>query len=300
MDSSSLIPKFIICKKGTNLNNLPVSNYFRINEFDSLTNDVNDILLKNEVFITKSYIEKGSVGDFNRFITHFLTWKYIYDNSLEYAIIIEDNVRIFASMNKNINSILANVPEQFDYVGLYLNNRDLEQSNGEVEIATEAHQPHAYLITLNGVRRLLKLTRLWKINRSLDKQIFYYIKQKFLRGYIIKKQFLYSNKIDYKPILIKGVKEKNIRPDGLTMKEVQEIEAELLKFKQIGVSVDVINKLLEVEKKDEAIIQRMTEIESNDEDIIIEKISGRLIEKEDDEFIEKLSNKLYEILELEL
>lgn len=301
MDNSSLIPKFIICKKGTNLDNLPLSNYFRINEYDSLTNDANDILLKNELFITKTYSEQGSTGDFNRFITHFLVWKYIYDNSLEYAIVIEDNVRIFTSINKNINSILANIPDQIDYVGLYLNERYLEQSNGEIEIATEAHQPHAYLITLNGARRLLKLTRLWKINRSLDKQIFYYIKQKFLRGYIIKKQFLYSNKIDYKPILIKGIKEENIRPDGLTMKEVQEIEAELLKFKQIGVSVDVIDKLLEVEKNDEAIIQKMMETtESKDEDIIIEKISGRLIEKEDDEFIEKLSKKLYEILELEL
>lgn len=301
MDNSSLIPKFIICKKGTNLDKLPVSNYFRINEYDSLKNDANDILLKNDVFITKSYAEKGSAGDFNRFITHFLTWKYIYDNSLEYAIIIEDNVRIFASINKNINSILQNVPEQFDYVGMYLNNRNLEQSNGEIEIATEVHQPHAYLITLNGARRLLKLTRLWKINQSLDKQIFYYIKQKFLRGYIIKKQFIYSNKIEYQPVLIKGIKDEFIKPDGLTMNEVQEIEAELLKFKQIGVSVDVIDKLLEVESKDEAIIQKMTETtESKDEDIIIEKISGRLNEKEDDEFIEKLSKKLYEILELEL
>jgi len=301
MDSSSLIPKFIICKKGTNLDNLPVANYFRINEYDSLTNNVNDILLKNEVFITKTYAEQGTAGDFNRFITHFLVWKYIYDNALEYAIVIEDNVRIFASMNKNINSILANVPEQFDYVGMYLNNRDLEQSNGEVEIATEAHQPHAYLITLNGARRLLKLTRLWKINRTLDKQIFYYVKQKFLRGYSVKKQFLYSNKIEYKHILIKGVKEENIRQDGLTMKEVQEIEAELLKLKQIGVSVDVIDKLLGIEKKDEQIIQKMTAIESKDEDIIIEKISGRLNDNEEnEEFIEKLSKKLYEILELEL
>jgi hypothetical protein len=301
MDNSSLIPKFIICKKGTNLDKLHVSNYFRINEYDSLKNDANDILLKNDVFITKLYSEKGSAGDFNRFITHFLTWKYIYDNSLEYAIIIEDNVRIFASINKNINSILQNVPELFDYVGLYLNNRDLEQSNGEIENQTNVHQPHAYLITLNGARRLLKLTRLWKINQSLDKQIFYYIKQKFLRGYIIKKQFLYSNKIEYQPVLIKGIKDEFIKPDGLTMKEVQEIEAELLKFKQIGVSVDVIDKLLEVESKNEAIIQKMMETtESKDEDIIIEKISGRLIEKEDDEFIEKLSKKLYEILELEL
>jgi GR25 family glycosyltransferase involved in LPS biosynthesis len=301
MDNSSLIPKFIICKKGTNLDNLPISNYFRINEYDSLTNDANDILMKNELFITNTYAKQGSVGDFNRFITHFLIWKYIYDNALEYAIVIEDNVRIFASINKNINSILANVPDQIDYVGMYLNNRDLEQSNGELEIATEAHQPHAYLITLNGARRLLKLTRLWKINRSLDKQIFHYIKQKFLRGYIIKKQFIYSNKIDYKHVLIKGIKDELIKPDGLTMKDVQEIEAELLKFKQIGVSVDIIDKLLEVESKDEAIIQKMTAIESNDEDIIIEKISGRLNEKEeDDEFIEKLSKKLYEILELEL
>ena len=297
MDNSSLIPKFIICKKGTNLDNLPVANYFRINEYDSLTNDVNEILLKNELFITKTYLEKENVGDFNRFITHFLVWKYIYDNALEYAIVIEDNVRIFTSINKNINLILSNVNDQIDYVGMYLNERYLEQSNGEIEIATEAHQPHAYLITLNGARRLLKLTRLWKINRSLDKQIFYYIKQKFLRGYIIKNQFLYSNKIEYKPVLIKGIKEEFIKPDGLTMKEVQEIETELLKFKKIEVS----DKLLEVESKDEAIIQKMTAIESKDEDIIIEKISGRLNEREeDDEFIEKLSKKLYEILELEL
>lgn len=101
--------------------------------------------------------------------------------------------------------------------------------------------------------------------------------------------------------MIKGVKEENIRPDGLTMKEVQEIEAELLKLKQIGVSVDVIDKLLGVEKKDEPIIQKMTVIESKDEDIIIEKISGRLNDNEEnEEFIEKLSKKLYEILELEL
>jgi len=247
--------------------------------------------MKNELFITNTYAKQGSVADFNRFITHFLIWKYIYDNALEYAIVIEDNVRIFASINKNINSILANVPDQIDYVGMYLNNRDLEQSNGELEIATEAHQPHAYLITLNGVRRLLKLTRLWKINRSLDKQIFHYIKQKFLRGYIIKKQFIYSNKIDYKHVLIKGIKDELIKPDGLTIKEVKEIEAELLKFKQIG-----------VEPKDEEIIQKMIETtESKDEDIIIEKISGRLIENEENqEFIEKLSKKLYKILELEL
>jgi hypothetical protein len=291
MDNSSLIPKFIICKKTTKLDNLPITNYFRINEFDSLTNDANDILMKNDLFITNTYAKQGSVGDFNRFITHFLIWKYIYDNALEYAIIIEDNVRIFASINKNINSILANVPDQIDYVGMYLNNRDLEQSNGELEIATEAHQPHAYMITLNGARRLLKLTRLWKMNRSLDKQIFHYIKQKFLRGYIIKKQFIYSNKIDYKHVLIKGIKDENIRPDGLTMKDVQEIEAELLKFKQIG-----------VEPKDEEIIQKMIETtESKDEDIIIEKISGRLNENEEnDEFIEKLSKRLYDILELEL
>ena len=291
MDNSSLIPKFIICKKTTKLDNLPITNYFRINEFDSLMNDANEILLKNELFITKSYAEQGSVGDFNRFITHFLVWKYIYDNGLEYAIVIEDNVRIFASINKNINSILQNVPELFDYVGLYLNNRDLEQSNGEIEIATEVHQPHAYLITLNGARRLLKLTRLWKINRSLDKQIFHYIKQKFLRGYSIKKQFLYSNKIEYQPVLIKGIKDENIKPDGLTMKDVQEIEAELIKFKQIG-----------VEPKDEAIIQKMIgTTESKDEDVIIEKISERLNENEENnEFIEKLSKKLYEILELEL
>ena len=296
MDTSSLIPKFIICKKGANLDNLPLTNYFRINEYDSLTNDANDILMKNELFITNTYAKQGSVADFNRFITHFLIWKYIYDNALEYAIVIEDNVRIFASINKNINSILANVPDQIDYVGMYLNNRDLEQSNGELEIATEAHQPHAYLITLKGVRRLLKLTRLWKINRSLDKQIFYYIKQKFLRGYSVKKQFLYSNKIDYKHVLIKGIKDELIKPDGLTIKDVQEIEEELMKFKNVG----VIDKLLEVEKKDEAIIQKMMATESNDEDDIIEKISERLNEKEDDEFIEKLSKKLYEILELEL
>jgi hypothetical protein len=301
MDNSSLIPKFIICKKTTKLDNLPITNYFRINEYDSLMNDANNILLNNELFITKSYSEKGNLGDFNRFITHYLTWKYIYDNSLEYSIIIEDNIRIFASINKNINSIIQNVPEQFDYVGLYLNNRDLEQSNGELEIQTENHQPHAYMITLNGARRLLKLTRLWKINRSFDNQIFHYIKQKFLRGYIIKKQFLYSNKIQYQAISIKGIKEENIKPDGLTVKDVQEIEAELLKFKQIGVSVDVIDKLLGLGSKDEHIIQKMTEITSKDEDIIIEKISEKLSSmEENDEFIEKLSKKLYAILELEL
>ena len=301
MDNSSLIPKFIICKKITNIDNLPIANYFRINEYDSLTNDANDILLNNELFITKSYAEKGSIEDFNRFITHYLTWKYIYDNSLEYAIIIEDNIRIFGSINKNINSIFQNVPEIFDYVGLYLNTRDLEQSNGELEIQNEAHEPHAYMITLNGARRLLKLTRLWKINRSLDKQIFHYIKQKFLRGYIIKKQFLHSNTIKYQSVPIKGINSDLIKPDGLSMNDVKEIEEELMKFKQIGVSIDNIQKLLGGRSKDNDIIQKILgDFDTKDEDIIIEKISGKMSSNEDDEFIEKLSKKLYAILELEL
>lgn len=301
MDNSSLIPKFIICKKITNIDNLPIANYFRINEYDSLTNDANDILLNNELFITKSYAEKGSIEDFNRFITHYLTWKYIYDNSLEYAIIIEDNIRIFGSINKNINSIFQNVPEIFDYVGLYLNTRDLEQSNGELEIQNEAHEPHAYMITLNGARRLLKLTRLWKINRSLDKQIFHYIKQKFLRGYIIKKQFLHSNIIKYQVVPIKGINSDLIKPDGLSMNDVKEIEEELMKFKQIGVSIDNIQKLLGGRSKDNDIIQKILgDFDTKDEDIIIEKISGKMSSNEDDEFIEKLSKKLYAILELEL
>ena len=51
MDNASIIPKFIICKSSANIDNLPITNYFRINEYDSSKNDINDILLLNKLYI---------------------------------------------------------------------------------------------------------------------------------------------------------------------------------------------------------------------------------------------------------
>ena len=308
MDNASIIPKFIICKSSANIDNLPITNYFRINEYNSSKNDINDILLLNKLYITKNFIEKYNVNDFHRFITHYLLWKFISENSLDYSIIIEDNIRIFTSFNKNINAIFNNIPEVFDYIGLYINNKDLEQSNGELEMQKELHEPNAYIITLNGARRLLKLTNLWKINRSIDKQIFNYIQQKFLRGYIIKKQFLYSSNIKYKHIQLTGVHDDFVKTDGLTVNDVEVIENELNKYKKEVIRIVKIKDVVDVvdvvdDIKD--VIDDIKDVIEDVEDVVdviddIKDVAKETEEEteEEDKYILNIANKLNSILEL--
>ena len=302
MDNASIIPKFIICKNNANIDNLHIANYFRINEYDSSKNDINDILSLNKLYITKDFIENYTVNDLNRFLTHYFLWKFISENSLDYSIIIEDNIRIFTSFNKNINAIFNNIPEVFDYIGLYINNKDLEQSNGELKIQKKLHEPNAYIITLNGAKRLLKLTKLWKINRSIDKQIFSYIQQKFLRGYIIKKQFLYSNNIKYKHTQITGINNDFIKIDGLTVNDVEVSENELIKYKKevkCIVEDEKINKEVLVEESVKVLVEESVKVlveESVKESVkvLVEESVKELVEESVKESVEESVKELVE------
>jgi GR25 family glycosyltransferase involved in LPS biosynthesis len=325
MDNASIIPKFIICKNNTNIDNLHITNYFRINEYDSSKNDINYILSLNKLYITKDFIENYTVNDLNRFLTHYFIWKFISENSLDYSIIIEDNIRIFTSFNKNINAIFNNIPEVFDYIGLYINNKDLEQSNGELKIQKKLHEPNAYILTLNGAKRLLKLTKLWKINRSIDKQIYSYIQQKFLRGYIIKKQFLYSNNIKYKHTQITGINNDLIKIDGLTVNDVEVIENELIKYKKevkCIVEDKSVNKEELVEKSvneeelveesvndkylnEEELVEELVEESVNEEELVEESVKDKYLNEEElveesveDKYISNIVNKLNLIFKL--
>ena len=294
MDNASIIPKFIICKNNANIDNLHIANYFRINEYDSSKNDINDILSLNKLYITKDFIENYTVNDLNRFLTHYFLWKFISENSLDYSIIIEDNIRIFTSFNKNINAIFNNIPEVFDYIGLYINNKDLEQSNGELKIQKKLHEPNAYILTLNGAKRLLKLTKLWKINRSIDKQIFSYIQQKFLRGYIIKKQFLYSNNIKYKHTQITGINNDFIKIDGLTVNDVEVIESELIKYKKEVKCIVEDKKVNEEESVKELVEESVKELVEESVKELVEESVKELVEESVKESVEESVKELVE------
>ena len=171
----------------------------------------------------------------------------------------------------------------------------------------ELHEPNAYIITLNGARRLLKLTNLWKINRSIDKQIFNYIQQKFLRGYIIKKQFLYSSNIKYKHIQLTGVHDDFVKTDGLTVNDVEVIENELNKYKKEVIRIVKIKDVVDVvdvvdDIKD--VIDDIKDVIEDVEDVVdviddIKDVAKETEEEtEEDKYILNIANKLNSILEL--
>jgi len=260
---SEVIPKFIISldKNKERQDYLKkdvypkLTNYFKCAAFDADLDDANEILKDNNLFLTDTFYEKCSEGQLGCFLSHFQLWKHIVKSNLDLAIILEDDVKIYNNFNKIINIIYENLPVKFDYVHLFIhpdkqNIQYLEGKDGDIIPAEDNFGTVAYMISLRGAKRLIKLTELLKIQAPVDRQINFCIQHNFIKAYMIKKPFLitqgeimpnraiyensFKSTIWYSKKLkdSKKIRDEYIKSAGFTDEDVEQIDKELLANKQ--------------------------------------------------------------------
>jgi len=326
-----VIPKFIISlekdkNRATYLKNEvypKITNYFKCKAFDGELEDPNPILEENGLFVADHFIEKCNAGQLGCFLSHFNLWKYIVENNLELAIVMEDDIKIYKNFNRTINTIYENLPVKFDYVHLFIHPDKLkieylEGNDGDVIPAEDNFGTVAYMISLRGAKRLIKLTHLLKIQAPVDRQINFCIQHHFLKAYMVKKPFLitqgeimpnraiynesFKSNIWYSRKLVDSniVNQKYVKVAGFSDEELIQMDREIEKNKKK--SEKQVEKNLKVETKREEVIEsqqaenaeQKTNEESSDgqksekpkenpiseEDAIVSSIIERLVEKE--------------------
>jgi hypothetical protein len=207
-------------------------------------------------------------------------WKYIIKSNIDLAVVLEDDVKIYNNFNKNIDSIYENLPVKFDYVHLFIhpdkqNIQYLEGKDGDIIPAEDNFGTVAYMVSLRGAKRLVKLTELLKIQAPVDRQINFCIQHNFIKGFMVKKPFLltqgeimpnraiyensFKSTIWYSKKLkdSKKIKEEFIKLAGFTDEDVEKIDQELLASKQKNEEQKVEEELVIIKK-----IEVNTSIES--------------------------------------
>lgn len=294
---SEVIPKFIISldKNKERQEYLKkevypkLTNYFKCAAFDAELDDANEILKDNKIYLTENFYDKCNEGQLGCFLSHFQLWKYIIKSNLDMAIILEDDVKIYSNFNKIIDTVYENLPVKFDYVHLFIhpdkqNIQYLEGKDGDIIPAEDNFGTVAYIISLRGAKRLVKLTELLKIQAPVDRQINFYIQHNFIKGFMIKKPFLltqgeimpnraiyensFKSTIWYSKKLkdAKKIKEEFIKLAGFTDEDIEKIDAELTttkkKSEELKVEEDsIIIKKIEVDMPVESKIEEQYEPE---------------------------------------
>jgi glycosyl transferase family 25 len=315
---SEVIPKFIISldKNKERQDYLKkevypkLTNYLKCAAFDAELDDANEILKENNIFLTDTFYDKCSEGQLGCFLSHFQLWKYIIKSNIDIAIVLEDDVKIYNNFNKIIDTIYENLPVKFDYVHLFIhpdkqNIQYLEGKDGDIIPAEDNFGTVAYMISLRGAKRLVKLTELLKIQAPVDRQINFCIQHNFIKAFMIKKPFLltqgeimpnraiyensFKSTIWYSKKLkdAKRIKEEYIKLVGFTDEDVEKIEKELLTNRQKVEEHNVI--------EDEPIIIKKIE---NDTPIDLsekEKEKEKEQESEEEQILNSVITRLNEI-----
>jgi len=201
--ASEVIPKFIISldKDKERIEYLKtnvypkLNNYLKCNAFDGELDDPNEVLKENNIFVSDTFYEKCNDGQLGCYLSHFQLWKYIIKSNIDLAIILEDDVKIYENFNRIIDMIYENLPIKFDYLHLFIhpdkqNASYLDGKEGDIIPAEDNFGTVAYMISLRGAKRLVKLTEILKIQAPVDRQINFCIQHNFLKAYMIKKPFL--------------------------------------------------------------------------------------------------------------
>lgn len=295
---SEVIPKFIISldKNKERQDYLKkdvypkLTNYFKCAAFDAELDDANEILKENKIFLTDTFYDKCSEGQLGCFLSHFQLWQHIIKSNIDLAIVLEDDVKIYNNFNKIIDTIYENLPVKFDYVHLFIhpdkqNIQYLEGKDGDIIPAEDNFGTVAYMVSLRGAKRLVKLTELLKIQAPVDRQINFCIQHNFIKAFMIKKPFLltqgeimpnrgiyensFKSTIWYSKKLkdVKKIKEEYIKIAGFTDEDIEQIDRELLANKQkiddskVVEEDPIIIKKIEIEMP----IQNQVEREENKE-----------------------------------
>lgn len=302
---SEFIPKFIISLEKNNERQeylkkkvLPkITNYIKFDAFDGSFDDANEFLKNNNLFLTDIFYNNCNEGQLGCFLSHFQLWKHISESKIEMAIVLEDDIKINNNFNNIIDIIYKNLPIKFDYVYLFIhpdkqNIKYLDANEGDIIPAEDNFGTVAYIITLRGAKRLIKLTNFLKIQAAVDRQINFYIQNQFIKAFMIKKPFLLTKgEIMPNRAICKNSFKSTIWYSE-KLKNSKKIREEFIKFAGFSEEdiIKINNQILIKNKKN-----------NNSMDNIIKKTDNELIDlKENEESQKNIEQKSEEELKKEL
>ena len=105
--------------------------------------------------------QKINVGEIGCFLSHYFIWKYIADNNIDLALILEDDCIFLNSFNTQLKQILQVNPTTYDlfYLGRnkLFNRYNLGPEiiiDGDYVIPKYSYHTHSYLLTNTGAKIL--------------------------------------------------------------------------------------------------------------------------------------------------
>jgi GR25 family glycosyltransferase involved in LPS biosynthesis len=176
MDNILESPSFVIhltkkCPERKNyfMNNIQNAGYKNINIFDAINahdeNELDEALkMFNYPKIDKS-LGKGQIGCL---LSHLKLYKYIIDNNIEISNIFEDDVYFHPEWNKLSIEYYNDTPKDFDiiFIGNQIYNSKAKKINKEPCFCT-----HAYIITLEGAKKIYNLILNFGFNIELNNEL---------------------------------------------------------------------------------------------------------------------------------
>jgi GR25 family glycosyltransferase involved in LPS biosynthesis len=140
-------------------NNVKNAGFTNIQRFQAIDPSINDIDQIWKYFGSPKFdptspgfiTQKGHQGCM---LSHLLIWNKVIKENIERIIIFEDDIRFHTEWHNYINDYIKNTPVNFDI--LYLGSEMLQHSSQDVTTIPVVCF-HAYMITLNGAKRLLNL-----------------------------------------------------------------------------------------------------------------------------------------------
>ena len=311
-----------------------LTNYYKCKAFDGENDDVNQVLLENNIYLADTFYEKCNTGQLGCFLSHFQLWKHIVEKNIDLAIVLEDDVKIYKNFNKIVDTIFANLPVKFDFVHLFTHPDKqkieyLEAADGEIIPAEDNFGTVAYIVSLRGAKKLIKLTSMLKIQAPVDRQINFYIEHNFLNAYMVKKPFLltqgeimpnrsvyndgfksniwYTRKLNETTL----VDPQFIKHAGFSDEDITNLEQQIAKQKmpEKNIENNVENEVTPPAENAEqkSLSENVDEPESPKEDMIItktpepelidEKIKEQKVDDEEDKIVSSIIGKLNESME---
>jgi GR25 family glycosyltransferase involved in LPS biosynthesis len=135
------------------------SNIECVDSFDGFNENI-DEALKNLGVVFNSSLGKGHKGCS---YSHMAQWKDMIDNNIPYRILFEDDALGHLDLPKGLGQKFWDAtPKDFDilYLGNMMNPHDPELSDpNKLVVQIPTYCLHAYLITLEGAKRLFQLAK---------------------------------------------------------------------------------------------------------------------------------------------
>jgi GR25 family glycosyltransferase involved in LPS biosynthesis len=170
-----------------------LNNYMFFEGIDWKDCKLSEYLKEKEIKINDKFLKYVYKGQIGCYLSHYYLWEFIVKSKIAYSIIFEDDVTIDKDFNQNLDKILTKMPDNLEYLYFYIHpykqNKDyLKENEYRILKSGENWGTVAYLITLEGAKKLLKYTKL--MCGPIDRQINYIILKERINGYMLNKSLV--------------------------------------------------------------------------------------------------------------